>query len=174
MIRTGDCIRIGKLGKAHGTKGAFNLSLYDAFFDDEDTLEYLLVMFEGYLVPFFIEELILTDRKSGIIKFDHIHKPEDTREFVNCEVYAAHDQVDSHDDRKQQYNLEGFSVTDKRFGNLGKVQEVQLDTPNPLLLSEYNDKIIYIPFNDSIILSIEPDTKTVITEIPDGLLDIND
>ncbi|MFB6317659.1 ribosome maturation factor RimM [Saccharicrinis sp. FJH54] len=174
MIRAEDCIKIGKLGKAHGTKGAFNLTLYDAFFDDEDTVEYLLVLFEGYLVPFFIEELVLTDIKSGIIKFDHIHKPEDTREFVNCELYAAHDQVSWHTDVQQENELEGFSVMDKRFGNLGTVTEVQLDTPNPLLLSEHNKKIIYIPYNNSIILSIEPESRTVITEVPDGLLDIND
>jgi 16S rRNA processing protein RimM len=174
MIRSEDCVKVGKLGKAHGTSGAFNLSLYDAFFDDEDTLEYLLVMFEGYLVPFFIEELILNNPRSGIIKFDHIHKPEDTREFVNCEIYAAHDQVNLQNDLNKQDPIAGFSVIDKRYGNLGTVIETQLDSSNPLLLAEHKNRTIYIPYNDSIILSIEPENKTIITEIPDGLLEIND
>lgn len=173
MIRFEDCIKIGKLGKAHGTQGAFKISLEDAFFEEDDSPELLFVLFEGYLVPFFIEELVLTDGKNGTIKFDHIHKPEDTREFVNCDIYASNKQLNLTTLSESNSELTGYTIIDKRFGMIGKVDEVQEDSMNPLILTEYLNDTIYIPYNHSIVLSIDRETETIITDMPDGLLELN-
>lgn len=173
MIRIEDSVKVGKLGKSHGTRGAFNLTLDDAFFEDEIALDYVLLHFEGYLVPFFIEELKLTDPKNGTIKFDHINKPEDTREFINCDIYVSHEDLETKSSGEIN-NLTGFAIIDRRYGHIGIVSEVDFDSPNPLIIAIHNNRELYIPFHENIIQSIDAENQSIITEVPDGLININD
>lgn len=173
MIRIEDCIKIGRLGKAYGVNGAFTVAFDDNFYDDDEPLDYILVLFDGYLIPFFVEEIVLNGPKNSIIKFDHIHKPEDTAEFVNCDIYISHTQKKPQELASAPDSLLGYTVTDKRMGNLGMVTEFISSEINPLLVCDHQGNEVFIPFCEPIILTVDAQAKRIITDLPDGLLEIN-
>lgn len=174
MIRLEDCSKIGKLGKPYGNQGAFSFTLYEEFDMIEQQLDTVLVLFEGYLVPFFIEEFNENGSKHGNIKFDHIHKPEDTREFVNCDFYIRSKDYNALLVSSDEPDLIDFSIIDKNLGPIGHVIEFIESKLNPLLVCINNNSEYYIPFNDSIAIRIDYSNKIIETELPDGLLEINE
>ena len=172
MIKIEECIKVGKLGKAHGVDGSFNVNFDAGFFDDETPIDYFLILFEGYPVPFFIENITLNGPKSSFIKFDHIHKPEDTSEFVNCDIYITHEQRDSLDIQDTSIDIHGFTIIDKTHGQIGAVEAADMESENPLIQTTYNGLEVLIPFNENIVIDIDPDRQVLITDLPDGLLEI--
>ena len=55
MIREEDVYKIGKIGKPHGVAGEVTFRFTDDVFDRVDA-DYLVLMVDGILVPFFMEE----------------------------------------------------------------------------------------------------------------------
>lgn len=55
MIRQEEVFKIGKIGKPHGVKGEVSLMFEDDVFDRVDA-DYLVLLIDGILVPFFFEE----------------------------------------------------------------------------------------------------------------------
>ena len=174
MIRLEECTKIGKLGKPYGNQGAFSFNLYEDFDMLGEQLDSILVFYEGYLVPFFIDEINENGPKHGNIKFDHIHKPEDTREFVNCDFYISSSNYDSYSVSSDESSMIDFIVKDKKAGLIGNVIEYVESKLNPLLVCVHNDNEYLIPFNDSIVLKIDYNNKIIETDLPDGLLEINE
>ena len=55
MIRQEEVYKIGKIGKPHGVKGELTLFFDDDVFDRVDA-DYLVLLIDGILVPFYFEE----------------------------------------------------------------------------------------------------------------------
>ena len=85
MIREEDVYRIGKIGKPHGVKGEVTMMFSDDVFDRVDA-EYVVLMLDGILVPFFFEEYRFRTDETAIVKFCDIDTQEQARELTNCEV----------------------------------------------------------------------------------------
>lgn len=71
--------------------------------------------------------------------------------------------------------LTGYSVVDSSHGLLGEITGIEDSTANILfILRTPADKTLYIPVAEPFIDSINPQTRTVCTSLPDGLVDLND
>ena len=69
MIREEDVYKIGKIGKPHGISGEVTLRFTDDVFDRVDA-DYLVLMVDGILVPFFMEEYRFRSDEVALIKFE--------------------------------------------------------------------------------------------------------
>ena len=85
MITLNDVYRIGTLGKPHGVKGEIAFSFDDDIFDREDA-DYLFVMIDGLLVPFFIEEYRFSSDVMALMKFDGIDSLDQAMSLTGCDV----------------------------------------------------------------------------------------
>ena len=65
----------------------------------------------------------------------------------------------------------GFTVVDKRHGEIGKVQSVENLDVNPIMV--VGDKQTLIPFHPEFISKIDFREHQVRVSLPDGLLEIN-
>lgn len=173
MLRKEDHIKIGQLKKAHGVAGAFN-AFFLPNYNPEEFIDVLLVEYDNYLVPFFVEDFTMIREDSGLIKFDHIHNIEGTIQFVNCDLYAPknhHIQVDFIPDAS---SLVDYTIKDGSGKILGVVVDF-IDNPNnPLLEVQNAGSTFLIPVVDDFFEKIDDAKKEIIAILPEGLIDLNE
>ena len=96
MIKKEDVYKIGKLGKPHGVKGEVSMMFTDDIFDRVEA-DYLILLIDGILVPFFMEEYRFRNDEQVLMKFVDIDTEAKARELTGCEVYFPREQADRHE-----------------------------------------------------------------------------
>ena len=86
MIRKEEVFKIGIINKPHGVKGEVSFTFTDDIFDRVDA-EYLVLLLDGILVPFFFEEYRFRSDTVALVKFEGIDTAEQARRLTNVEVY---------------------------------------------------------------------------------------
>lgn len=173
MIREEDVYRIGKIGKPHGVKGEVTMMFSDDVFDRVDA-EYVVLMLDGILVPFFFEEYRFRTDETAIVKFCDIDTQDQARELTNCEVYFPRNLSDSGDDDISLSELNGFKLIDHIYNKVvGTIYGIDDSTQNILfeVKTESGDELL-IPASPELIRSIDTEEHTINMELPEGLLDI--
>ena len=173
MIREEDVYRIGKIGKPHGVKGEVTMMFSDDVFDRVDA-EYVVLMLDGILVPFFFEEYRFRTDETAIVKFCDIDTQEQARELTNCEVYFPRNLSDSGDDDISLNELNGFKLIDHIYNKVvGTIYGIDDSTQNILFeVKTENGNELLIPASPELIRSIDTEEHTINMELPEGLLDI--
>ena len=173
MIREEDVYRIGKIGKPHGVKGEVTMMFSDDVFDRVDA-EYVVLMLDGILVPFFFEEYRFRTDETAIVKFCDIDTQEQARELTNCEVYFPRNLSDSGDDDISLSELNGFKLIDHIYNKVvGTICGIDDSTQNILFeVKTENGNELLIPASPELIRSIDTEEHTINMELPEGLLDI--
>lgn len=172
MIRPEEVYSIGKFTRTHGVQGEMALSFTDDVFDRIDC-PYLVCSMDGILVPFFVEEYRFKSDSVALIKFERIDSSEAAAIFTNKEVYFPKSYAKQADDGDYswQYFI-GFNTTDKEYGHLGVLVDVDESTVNTLFVVERpNGKEILIPAQESFIEYIDHEERLINFNLPNGLLE---
>ena len=56
----------------------------------------------------------------------------------------------------------------------GVIEDFIDDSDNPLFLVRIGEKVIYVPAADDLIEEIDVETKRIVFDLPDGLIELND
>lgn len=172
MIRKEEVFKIGIINKPHGVKGEVVFTFADDVFDRVDC-DYLVLLLDGIMVPFFMEGYRFKSNNVALVKFEGVDTAEKARMFTNVEVYFPVKYLD--DDGGEEILLwnvfEGFQVTDKCHGELGEIVGVDDSTINVLFVIEKDGKELLLPAHEEFILDVDRKHKRMYVEIPDGLLD---
>lgn len=163
---------LGLISKAHGTRGEMLIKT-DNNLEIKDKTESLFVETDKILVPFFIEHFKYSNN-GIIVKFDTIHTPDQANRFLNFAVFAANKHIPTKSKKKSSFNeIENYTVTDTKLGIIGQVSEIGGHPLNPLLTVKRDQTEIFIPINEHFILRIDKKKKNIETNLPDGLIDLN-
>ena len=169
MIREEEVYKIGKLGKTHGVKGEISFLFDDDVFDRVDA-DYLVLMVDGILVPFFIEEYRFRSDSNAIVKFEDVDTQERARELTGCDVYFPRGLADNDEETISWAEIVGFEVIDANTGkSAGRISSVDDTTIN--ILFELEDGTL-IPASEELITDINQENRTITIDIPDGLLEL--
>ena len=169
MIKEEEVYKIGKLGKTHGVKGEISFLFDDDVFDRVDA-DYLVLMIDGILVPFFMEEYRFRSDTTAIVKFCDIDTQERARELTGCDVWFARALADSDDDTITWAAIVGFDIIDTNSGQpVGRIASVDDTTLNILFCLEDGR---LIPASEDLITGINKENKQITINIPEGLLDL--
>lgn len=191
MIEQKQVISAGKFLKTHGLDGELNaVSEYPVEIYTSETP--VIVEIEGILVPFYIKSIRPKGSFSALVCLEGKESLMKCSYFVGREFYLLREDVAKFldldvEEIETEEDLEGFRVTDEKFGPIGKVTGMDCSTQNILLLVEpfggESGSIIYIPFTDDFIISEEEyeDDETdeygcrgnLLMNLPEGLLEIN-
>lgn len=173
MIKKEEVFKIGQFAKPHGIKGEISLVTNCDLFDDvEDPC--VICEMDGILVPFFIEEYRYKTDTVMLVKLENVNDEKAAREFTNREVFFLLDAVDE-DDLVGDMSWDsfiGYTVTDQKHGELGKITDVDETTINVLLQIDHNGEDILLPAAEELILTADHENKTLQVSIPEGLLDL--
>lgn len=169
MIKEEEVYKIGKLGKTHGVKGEISFLFDDDVFDRVDA-DYLVLMIDGILVPFFMEEYRFRSDTTAIVKFEDINTQERARELTGCDIFFPRTLADSDNESLSWAAIVGFDIIDTESGNIiGRIASVDDTTIN--ILFELEDGRL-IPASEDLITAIDQQARTIMMRLPAGLLDL--
>ena len=171
MIKKEEVFKIGIINKPHGVKGEVSFTFTDDIFDRVEDCDYLVLLLDGILVPFFIEEYRFRSDNVALVKFEGIDSTEKARTLTNVEVYYPVKFMDDQEEISSWNSFIGFRVEDIHHGCLGTVVDVDDATMNVLFVIENGDEKVLLPAHEEFILDIDRKKKILKVDIPDGLLD---
>lgn len=170
MIKKEEVFKIGVINKPHGVKGEVSFTFTDDIFDRVDC-EYLILLLDGILVPFFMEGYRFRSDNSALVKFEDIDTAEQARRFTNVEVYFPKKYMDEQEDVTSWNFFTGFRVEDVRHGYLGEITNVDDSTLNVLFAIEKDGEELLLPAHEEFILDIDRKRKVMKVDVPDGLIE---
>lgn len=170
MIKQDDVYKIGRIGKPHGIKGELTMMVEDDVFDRVEG-EYLILLIDGILVPFFIEDYRFRSEQSALVKFCDIDTQERASELTGCDVFFPRSLSDSDDtDTLTWQEAIGYQVADDNSGKtLGTISYIDTSTANTLIEL---DNGMLIPAAYEIIKDINTEQLLITMSLPEGLMEI--
>ena len=171
MIREGDIIHIGQLGKPHGVKGEITFTFTSDVWDKAE-VDYLILMVDGILVPFFLEEYRFRSDHSALLKFVGLDTIEAIQEIIGTEVYLEKSQTEGVSSDEAEYTwgyFVGFHIEDAEQGDLGEIVRVDESTAN--VLFELSDGRL-LPAVEAFIRNIDSAPRIIYMQLPEGLLEL--
>lgn len=162
------CYQVGYVIKKHGLKGDVKIILSSPL---PKKLESIFVEIDNRLVPFFIENIsILHDQ--AILKLEDVDSPEKADQLTQNRVFLPlSSRPKSQSKESNSADLIGFSVY-FNSNKLGIISDINAHTLNPLLVVKGEKSELLIPINDYFIKKVDPKSKKVLVELPDGFLEI--
>lgn len=170
MIRKEEVYKIGIINKPHGIKGEVSFTFTDDIFDRVDC-DYLVLLLDGILVPFFIEEYRFRSDDVALIKFEGIDTAERARMLTNVEVYFPKKYMDDQEEITSWNFFTRFRVEDIHHGNLGEIVAVDDSTMNVLFVIEKDGEELLLPAHEEFIVDLDKEQRILKVDIPEGLLE---
>jgi len=174
MIRPEDVYQIGRMGKVHGLKGEINFQFTDDVWDRTDS-DYIICEVDGILVPFFIEEYRFRSDSTAIMKLEDLESADAVQFLVNSDVYIEKKYQEELDEDEVALNyFIGFKMIDGDNGQeIGTIIDIDDQTDNWLFIVERKDgNEVMIPAHEEFISEIIQEEKTMVMDLPLGLLDL--
>ena len=167
MIKEDEVYKIGRIGKPHGISGEVTLRFSDDVFDRVDA-DYLVLMVDGILVPFFIEEYRFRSDEVALVKIEDIDTKDRASELTGCDVFFPRHLADAGDDVLTWSQIVGYDIVDVLSDKtIGRIEAVDETTINTLL--ELSDGTL-IPAADEFIEDIDHEERKLMMRLPEGLV----
>ena len=169
MIKESSVYKIGVLTRTHGVQGEVSFTFTDDVWDRVDA-DYLILLIDGILVPFFLEEYRFRSDSVALLKFMDYDSSEAVQELCGAEVYFPYDltpQPDENDEYTWRY-FTGFRVVDVNVGDLGVIDQVDDSTSN--ILFQLGN--LLIPAAEPFIREVDYQKRVIKMELPEGLIEL--
>jgi len=167
------CYDLGFVSKTQGYKGTLILHLEVDFPESYKNLESVYVLKNNKLIPFFIEHIYIRNNGFAVVKFEGVNTDKKAKLFLKCGLFLPLETLPELEDNEFYYfEIEGFTVVDSKFGQIGKVSKVIDLKGNPLIEILRGKQEILLPKQDEFIDEVNWDTKTLYISAPEGLLEM--
>lgn len=164
-------VKVGRIGKTHGLKGELKITIDDPYFDDVMGVDSLLVAVGGQYVPYFVQYL----RSDSLLKLEDVESREAGALLQHKDVYLPADRVSAAPLEEEDVPFEewlGFTIADVEWGDVGTIDAI-MDLPQHYLAEvSHQGKPVYIPMHPNLILEVQLDTRRVVMQLPEGLLEL--
>ena len=176
--------QVAQVLKSNGTDGELVLSFREIAPEDINLSEPVFIIFDGLPVPFFIESFTKRGNSKALVRLTDICSQEDVDEIAGKAVYVDDSQIP-----EMSLEEDGFAalvgwvlltpagipdqVGDDEEMELYEVGEITdfIDIPNnPCIEVETENGAVMIPLHEDLIISVDPENRELIMEVPEGLL----
>jgi len=163
-------VYVGFIKKTHGFKGVVKIHIENKDITLKQK-EPLMLEINKKVVPFFMEQISKTDTE-WLVKFEDISNLEEAEEILGLSVFVESEE--NHEEEIWSNNTEGFKIIDKHLGPIGEVVQ-HIEKPGQDMLEiVFNNKSFFIPFVEELIIDFDNEKEIIYTDLPEGLIDIND
>ncbi|GAA3583160.1 ribosome maturation factor RimM [Snuella lapsa] len=168
-----DCFYLGKIVKKYSFKGEVLAKLDTDQPELYEHLDAIFVELRNNLVPFFIEASQLHKSELLRIKFEDVDSEFDADAIIKCDLYLPLDLLPKLEGNKFYFHeVIGFSIEDISFGKVGIIKGINDTTAQALFEIDREGAEILIPMNDEFIVKVDREKKTIIVDVPEGLIDL--
>lgn len=174
MITPDEVFKIGRIGRPHGLRGEIDFHFTDDVFDRVEA-DYLVCCIDGLLVPFFMEEWRFRGADCAIIKFANLDNDDEVRILQNADVFFPRSLAEDRGEEITSWQvLTGFAVSDKTAGLLGTIQNVDESSANVLIeIQSDKNKDLLLPIHPDLVADVDVKARTLMLDLPEGLLLLN-
>lgn len=176
-----ELVPIGRIGKPHGTKGELKILLnkeYDGIIEDYlVNSPSIFVQLKGSKVPFQIRHIHFGN--NIICHFKQVQSRKEAELLTGELLYLPKQELEEiiaqfpeEDVFEAPGILLGFQVEDKNYGILGTVREIRSLPQQECLVIDKGGKELLVPMVEAFVQKIQLKKKLVLTELPEGFLDI--
>jgi 16S rRNA processing protein RimM len=165
-------VEIGAIQRTHGVSGEFQVVWNDDFYLEEQNLESVFIEFDGIPVPFFIVSIRSKGDDKALVKLDDVEDVNVANELVGLKLLLPVDLVVQNDDLLLS-DLIGYTLISNHNQLVGKIIDYQEYQSNSVFtIIHQSGAEVMIPATDELIVEVDTEKKTIIMEIPDGLIDL--
>ena len=177
-------LQVAQVLKSNGTDGELVLGFREIAPEDINLQEPVFIIFDGLPVPFYIESFQKRGNTKALVRLTDICSQEDVEEIAGKAVYIEEDGLP-----EMSLEEDGFAalvgwvlltpagipdqVGEDEEMELYEVGEITdfIDIPNnPCIEVETENGAVMIPLHEDLILSVDPENRELIMEVPEGLL----
>ena len=191
-------LQVAQVLKSNGTDGELVLGFREIAPEDINLQEPVFIIFDGLPVPFYIESFQKRGNTKALVRLTDICSQEDVEEIAGKAVYIEEDGLpemsleedgfaalvgwvlltpagipDRVGDDEEMVGDDEETVGDDEEMELYEVGEITdfIDIPNnPCIEVETENGAVMIPLHEDLIISVDPENRELIMEVPDGLL----
>ena len=172
--------QVAQVLKSNGTDGELVMSFREIAPEDINLSEPVFIIFDGLPVPFFIESFTKRGNFKALVRLTDICSQEDVDEIAGKAVYVDDSQIP-----EMSLEEDGFAALvgwmlltpaddqaddDMELYEVGEITDF-IDIPNnPCIEVETENGAVMIPLHEDFIMSVDPEYKEIIMQIPAGLL----
>ena len=155
---------IAQVLKSNGSDGELLVGFRGFDPDDIDLQEPVFILFDGLPVPFFIESFTRRGTNRALVRLIGIRNLTDAEEVTGATLYLDAEEEGGDED------LTGWTVCDADGTPAGILVDYEDIPGNTCIWVDTKDGQVLLPFNEALILSVDPASKTLTMQIPTGLL----
>lgn len=177
MIDTSTLTAIGRVTKTHGIAGEMSAEVYRPEVASPRTVPVLFFCLEGIQVPFFVRDSRPRGSHGCLFSLDGVNSDTEAAPFVGMEFYAEekyldHSQEDDDEDYLTLDDLIGYTLCDMDAQHpVGVIAGVDDSTDNVLFeVDTPQGAQVLVPAATELVLDVDPDTQTLVMNIPQGLI----
>jgi len=168
-----NCFYLGKIVRKYSFKGELLIKLDTDEPEMFTGMESVFVEKNKNLIPFFIERSSLHKSTLLRVKFEDIDSESDADSLMNLHLFLPLNMLpELTGNRFYFHEIIGYTIEDKSFGEVGVITGVNDGTAQALFEINRDGKEILIPINDDIIKNVDRDTKTILLDVPAGLIEL--
>ena len=168
-----DCFHLGYVAKLHGYKGEVSLFLDVTNPEDYETLDAVFIEINGQLSPFFVASFKLKNKGFAAVKFEGVDSENDARILLRKNLFLPAQVLPKLSGKNfYDHEVEGFTVIDTNFGEVGIIESVIDLQVNPLLQIMNGSKEVLIPLIQGIVKELDRKKKTMTITAPEGLIEL--
>lgn len=168
-----DCFYLGKIVRKYSFKGELLIKLDTDQPELYENLDAIFIDVRNTLIPFFIKSSQLHKSDLLRVQFEDVTNEADADSLIKSDVYLPLEFLPKLEGNKFYFHeVIGFTIEDTNYGKFGKIVSINDTTAQALFEVENDGKQILIPMNDEFIIKVDRKTKTIIVDVPDGLIDL--
>ncbi len=173
-LKREECILLGTLVKTHSFNGELVLKASFPLADEFENLESVFLFIDGILVPFFMEEIIISNEKTAILKFEDVNSKEEADKLRGKSIFIKESNSALPVFKPDQIqNFAGYELWDENHKKLGVIKDLIDIAGNPLFVVDLEEGEILVPANSELFIEVNSDRKLIIIQIPEGLISLD-
>ena len=172
-MRFEDCFLLGTVVGKYSFKGEVLLKLDTDEPEIYQSLDSIFLAQNNALIPFFVEKCAM--HKPGLLRLrlEDVDNEEDANLILKLKAYLPLTKLPKLAGNKFYYHeLEGYTVIDRTYGEVGTMKEVVNEAIQPLFCIKNGNKEVLIPIVDSIIDELDRENKSLYLTCPEGLIEV--
>ncbi|MBB6681657.1 16S rRNA processing protein RimM [Aequorivita sp. 609] len=168
-----DCFYLGKIVKKYSFKGELLVKLDTDEPELFTEMESVFVEQRKNLIPFFIEESSLHKSELLRVRFEDVTNEEEANALIGAHLYLPLEFLPELTGNKFYYHeIIGFTAEDESFGKIGEITGVNDTTSQALFEIDREGTEILIPMIDHFIKNVDRENKTILLDVPEGLIEM--
>ena len=175
MIKLPEIAEAGLFNKPHGIKGEISATL-DIDIELND-VRCIIIAIDGIFVPFFLTSVRPKNADTFLLSIDGIDTEEKAQRLTNKPFFVLRSDLpedDASEDGMYASDFIGYKVIDRTIGEIGEIVDINDTTQNVLfIVRTHNGQEIFLPVVDEFIDSFDTEKKILETNLPEGLVDLN-